>query len=402
VLSNGAPIDPYGVMKHQNVVNVIPPHYGSVDADALAHSVSTYMQKGDPWTGVDIMRERGSMPVNYLGIEFDHVHLMALETRRLLASAAASAIAKLSDTPITPQEVLHYLSKHLIPTIGLGGVVWHPLKAEGNMRIYTAEDLLVRWAMCYLFTVGMNDDGIIKSLHVQSLQRAQAAQIPPCVFERCVLGWNVSAPMMLEALKCGDKAPHASAITEKIGNLQIYSSKNSSSGFGSGRGAADPSSFSFLPRRSLVIAPMKVAREDLVHGRSYTVDAHGDAWDHDLQIIEAVHSLVDDVSVNGVPKPKSSAEMVIWTPQYMIVVSLMVTRGGMLEGAAYLSTAARTSAVAPTYHASKAVTATEHTVLRVHYAAIGRPGAQGYMQGMIDSEEQIASEILPLTGDEPT
>lgn len=385
IQSNGAPIDPYGHKTYEHVVNIIPRAGDEMDLNAVALSMA--MQSGDPWTCLRRRRYHKTMPITYVGIEFNHARMASVRTKSFLHRAVLTTVVEMTNSMVTMEEVQRYLVRYCIPTIGLGGAVWHPYMSMGNMRRYTEEDLLTRWAMCYLFVVGMGDGG---SLHVPSLQRAQAAQIPPCIFSTCAMGWNVSAPMMLEAMKCGDKKRHDSAITEKIGRLKTYSSRRTASGGRQdGRSAAHPSDFGFSPRRTLVIAPMMVPPDRQVHGRSYTIDTLGRAWDHDLQIVEAISRLR-----TAVDRKNPSAEMVIWTPQYMLVVSLMLKAGGKLEGAAYLSTAARASAVSPTFHASKAVTPTEYSALRVHYASIGRPGAQGYMGGMLQMKDRLMGELV--------
>ena len=379
VQSTGVPLNPYGEEQLGfNAVDIVPSLYES-ESNWYVEKIEKDIRKGDTWTNMGYYRPEGAIPCTANGVEFQHTRYLSKEARIILAEAMISAIIKLSGTNYEPISVREYIEDRRTPSIGVGGMIWHPYTSYGDMKRYSTEDLLVRWAMCFLFGISIDSSTGKSTLYVHNQWRASMAQLPACIYKSGILAWGVSAPMVLLALECGS-GKHKSTITAKRGAMQANRYNKV--------GAGDASEFDFSPRVVLRMPPVKYSTEEAANMRpqAFTVDSQGDLWSHDLTIADAVMQL---------RIIKQTNDMVVWTPKYMIVVSYTApdARGMGERATAYVHSGPRSSRLAPSYHARKAVTEVEYSALRIHYASLGRSGALGYMESFVNSAELIGENL---------
>lgn len=344
---------------------------------------------GDGWTSVAEHRPTGGLPLTANGSEFQDAQHVKGRLRALLVEAMCLTIVSIysilsGGVEIKPMSMLQYIEERRIPSIGVGGMVWHPYISFGDMLHYSTEDLLVRWSICFLFGFSMTTSTLKPTVYVHNQWRAAMAQLPPCIYKMGMVAWECSAPIVLLAQECGKgKQPHESTLTQKLGDMEASLNSRVS--------VADPSSFGFKMQTVLKLPPVPYTIDEVHQTRAYTVDSHGVLLSHDLTIVDAVLQMKlrwenDRKLPNG-----WSDDMVVWTPKYMIVVSYTAPdkylRGE--SATAYLHSGPRGSRLAPSFHAKKAVSRVENSVRNVHYAALGRSGARGYIEGFKNSMDFI-------------
>ena len=366
-----------------------PTDYQAAKLETLDHDGKS----GDPWTGYELYRPNDAVPITAIMVEFEDVMRLSVSSQVILARAAYLAISRLCKRASNQdsEKVRNHIRSRRIPSIGVGGMVRHPYMAYGDMKQYTPEHLLIRHIMCFLFACYLKTDVGKSPLYVHNQRRAAMAQLPPCVFDKAMLGWNVSGPITLMALECGRPKngkrmrmdeKHESTLTRKIGKM-THNRNNVVH-------AHDASEFSFSPITPVTFPPVKYTIDEIADkpARPMTVNGHGELMSHDLTIVEMVFQLRN---IKLLDKSSRGGEMVVWTPEYMIVVSYTKpdAMGDGESATAYLHSGPRVSRLAPSYHARKAVTGIEYSTLRVHYASLGLSGAEGYMEGLIAGFDAI-------------
>lgn len=336
----------------------------------LAGVISLKMASGDGFICVEgILREAGSFPIPHGGVEFDDLILFTLEEKKFLSDLMAHALTK--GRNLTPETLRDVLQKRLIPVVGVGSRIWLPAYlniGDFESSSYDLDDLLARWALCFLFSVSLPAEFGQGTALLPNYWRSCAAQIPACVASTLTLLYSPSPAqlLVLKDFEVPDALKNTHALKMRGGLVHNAHVRN---------GIADLLEFDFGVQGIILSGPMRSETPPIV-GRAFTGDGNGNYWTHELQIAEIV-ARAEQLSL---AKGGKSLSLCMWHPLYMIIVSY---DHSLKRAVSFIHSSVRPSKLVKTYHAQDKTSSQEKGgPKRINPSALGIKGALGFVRGM--------------------